>query len=121
MKTSKKKKESKVRKHKEYLTLLSKAKRVKRRQMLIDLADADEIRGICECVINLLNGNIAIKNKEKNKFKRYKNTLRHIASKSQSTKNKKKILQQQGGFLSALLPLALSAVGSIVPTLFGSK
>ena len=114
-------KTSKALKHKDYLTLLSKAKKVKRRRMLIDLADADEIRAIAECVINVLSGNVRLKSEQKRRLQRHKTAMRHIASKNSNTKLKKRVLQQKGGFLSALLPLALSAVGSVVPALLGRK
>ncbi len=112
---------SKALKHKDYLTLLSKAKKSKRRKLLIDLADCDEIRAISECIANVLTGNVRLKSAHKKKLERHKQVLRSLISKSSSTKKKKQLLQQKGGFLPALLPLALSAVSSILPALFGGK
>ena len=89
--------------------------------MLIDLADASEIKAISECILNVLNGHIKLKSEQKKKLKRHKDTLRHLASRSNSTHRKRALLHQRGGFLSALLPLALSAVGSIIPGLLGTK
>lgn len=112
-------KKSKALKHKDYLTLLSKAKKSKRRKLLIDLADCDEIRAISECIANVLTGNVKLKSTHKKKFQKHKSVLRYLAGKRNSTHKKKQVLQQKGGFLPQLLPLALSAVSSIVPALFG--
>ena len=114
-------KTSKVLKHRDYLTLLSKAKKKRRRQKLIDLADNSEIQAICEIVYNILGGRLPLKPEQKKKLKRHRVALRNIVDRSKSVKKKKKILQQSGGFLSAVLPLVVSALGSIVPALFGKK
>ncbi len=108
-------KQSRVMKHKDYLTLLSKAKGVKRRRLLIDLANQDEIKALSECFQNTLAGNVRLKSEEKKKLKRHRNTLRQVASKATSTRHKKKILQQKGGFL----PMLLRAIGSVLPALLG--
>ena len=110
---------SKALKHKDYLTLLSKAKKATRRRRLVELADPEEIHAISECILNVLSGNVHLKPQEKRKLKRHREALRHIARKRNSAKSKKKVLQQKGGFLSAVLPLALSALTSVVPALFG--
>lgn len=110
---------SKALKHKDYLSLLSKSKSKKRRHLLIDLANTAEIKAIAECILNILSGNIRLKSNQKKKLKRYRSALRDVANKHYSTKQKKYILRQKGGFLPALLPLAISALTSIVPALFG--
>lgn len=112
---------SKALKHKDYLTLLSKAKKSKRRKLLIDLADFDEIRAISECIANVLTGNVRMKAGDKKKLTKHKKILRYLASKGTNTKKKKRLLHQKGGFLTSLLPIALSAVSSLLPGLFTSK
>ena len=118
MKT-KTKKTSKALEHRDFLTLLGKAKQSKRRKILLDAANSNEIRSIAECALNLLKNRINLNTGQKRKFKRHKETLRHVAKKSVSVKRKRRILQQKGGFLTTLLPLAISALSSIVPALFG--
>lgn len=111
---------SKALKHKDFLSLLGKSKNTKRRRQLITLAAPEEIAAIQECVTNVLKGNLKISKKNQRKLLKYKNTLRKLASKSGSKASKKKLLTgQQGGFLPMLLPLAVSALSSIVPALLG--
>ena len=44
-------------KHKEYLTLFSKAKNKARRNKLVDVADGSEVRAVSECIKNILDDN----------------------------------------------------------------
>ena len=101
---------SKALKHKDYLSLLAKSKQVKRRNLIIDLANAEEIKAIAECILT---------NNQVKKLKQHKKYMRLIAQKSFSNKKKKSILKQKEGFLPTLIPLALSALGSIVPAILG--
>lgn len=114
-------KKSKALKHKDYLTLLSKAKNVKRRKLLIDLADCSEVRAISECIANVLTGNVRLNTAQKKKLKKHKKVLRFLMDKKPTASDKKKVLYQKGGFLTALLPLALSAVSSLLPAIFGTN
>ena len=93
-------KKPKVIKHREFLTLVGNSKQKKRRNIL-------------------LKNRIKVNDVQKRKLKRYKNSLRYIAEKGSTIKKKRKLLQQKGGFLTSLLPLAVSAISSIVPSLFG--
>ena len=63
---------SKALKHKVYLPLLSKAKKSKRRKLLIDLADWDEVRAISECIANVMMGNVHLKSAHKKILARHK-------------------------------------------------
>ena len=102
-------------KHKDFLTLLSKSKQKKRRDLLIELASSQELNAIIECIINILRGNVSLNERRKKRFSRFKNVMREVALKSNPIKKKKRILQQKGGFLGALIPIALSAIGSLFP------
>ena len=102
-------------KHKDFLTLLSKSKQKKRRDLLIDLASSHELKAIIECIVNILRGNVSLNDRKKKKLSRFKNIMRQVALKSNPIKKKKRILQQKGGFLGALIPIALSAIGSLFP------
>lgn len=107
--------------HREFLTLLGKSKQNKRRKMLLEAASSEEIRAIAECALNLLKNRIGLNSGQKRKLKRHKETLRYVAHKGTNIKKKRRAMQQKGGFLTSLLPLAISAVSSLVPALLGSK
>lgn len=104
-----------------YLTLLSKCKQKNRRNKLIEAASSNEIRAISECIKNIVEGNVPIDNKQLQILKRYKQVLRSLAQRCFSIKKKRMLLRQRGGFLGAILPIALGALSSIVGPLFGAK
>ena len=112
---------SKAIRHRDFLTLLGKSKQGKRRKMLLEAATSDEIKAVAECALNLLKNRIKLNNNQKRRLKRHKETLRYIAHKGTNIKKKRRAMQQKGGFLTSLLPLAISAVTSLVPALLGSK
>ena len=106
----------------EYLTLLSQAQnRHKRRRALLDTADKGEILAVSEVIDNLLKGNLPLNQDHRRKLKRYKNSFRSIASKRVPLKTKRVLIQQRGGFISAILPLALSLLGGIGKIFTGGK
>ena len=107
--------------HRDFLSLLGKSKQGKRRKMLLEAATTDEIKAIAECALNLLTNRIKLNSSQKRKLKRHKETLRYVAHKGTNIKKKRRALQQKGGFLASLLPLAISAVSSLVPTLLGGN
>lgn len=113
-------KTSKAIRHRDFLTLLGKSKQGKRRKMLLEAATSDEIRAVAECALNLLKNHIRLNGNQKRKLKRHKETLRYIAHRGTNIKKKRRAMQQKGGFLTSLLPLAISAVSSLVPALLGS-
>ena len=102
-------------KHKDFITLLSKSKQKKRRNLLIELASSQELKAIIEFIVNILRGNVSLNDRKKKKLTRFKIIMREVALKSNPIKKKKRILQQKGGFLGALIPIALSAIGSLFP------
>ena len=105
-------------KHKDYLTLLSKAaKNPTKRNKLIDVADTSEIRAVSECIKNILEGNVPLSKKHLNQMKRHKLLLRSLAKRCYPVKKKKTILKQKGGFIGALIPMAISALSGMLPSL----
>ena len=108
-------------KRREYLSLFSKAaKKPDRRNKMVDMANAAEIRAVSECIQNLLEGNVAIDSKVLRQMKKYKTLLRSLAMKCYPLRKKKRILKQKGGFIGALIPLAISAATSLLPSLISS-
>jgi len=110
-----------IAKRQDFLRLLAKTrpKDRKRRNALIALADKSELAAISELVLNALKGNIPLKPKLKRVLQKEKVSLRRISDKKYPVKKKKRILKQSGGFLGALIPVALKAAASILgPLLF---
>lgn len=105
-------------KHKEYLTLLSKTKTSGRRHKLVDAANKGEINAVIECIKNILNGNVPLDKAQLSQLRKYKTTLRSLANKCIAAKEKKRVLKQRGGFIATLLPIALSALGSLFGGIF---
>ena len=92
------------------LQMLIKTKNAKLRKAILEHADPELIRALCECAHNILRGNVKMTPREKTRLRKYQTKLRLIARKNVSVKQKRRHLQQTGGFLPALLaPLAASA------------
>jgi hypothetical protein len=113
----KKKRNSYALKHKDYLTLLSKSKKEQRRNQLLDAATGSEINAVSECVMNILNGNVPLNKTQLKQLRRHRNILRSLVMKKLPTRIKRDALKQKGGFLTTLLPLALSALTGLLPAL----
>jgi hypothetical protein len=99
---------------------ISKYKNPKKRNRLILDAEKCVIDAISEIAKNCLAGNINLKTCDFKKLSKYKKTLRQISKKS-SVEKRKRILQQKGGFLSLLIPPALSLIASVVGDFISSK
>ena len=85
-----------------------------KRNHIIDVAGKELVHCICDCVLNVLNGNIKLEPEEKQRLKRHKNCLRELVKKKTSDKKKKHLIQE-GGFLGALIPI----LGGLAAKLFG--
>lgn len=107
---------SKIIKEKQYVTLLAKTKNRKDRAAIIDLGTTSQINALSELIVNILNANIPLNLKNKSRLARYKSDLRRLCRNTLSTKTKKRILQQ-GGILNVILPLAISALSSLIPAI----
>jgi hypothetical protein len=92
---------------------------IARNRLILDVEKC-VIDAISEIAKNCLAGNINLKTCDFNKLSKYKKTLRQISKKS-SVEKRKRILQQKGGFLSLLIPPALSLIASVVGDLISSK
>jgi len=87
------------------------------RKHLITKADRSLVDCLCECVDNILRGNVPLTKLQKEKLKRNKAGLRALTKKSVSLKKKKAILQK-GGFVGSLLAPIASVVAPLLSTLF---
>ena len=88
---------SKVKRNFESLKLISCCPK-KLRNSIIKGGSKDLIETICECILNLLNGNVNLNETDKQKLEKHKTSLRNLL-KRKSLKEKKKVLIQKGGFL----------------------
>jgi|GEM_PF-7030264 len=92
----------------------------KERKTLIKNASRDNIDALSEIALNTLLGNVPLKTEEKQKLKRHRDKIRKLAHRKTSTKKKKILLVQQGGFLPLLLTPILSALGGLAAKAIGS-
>lgn len=102
-------------KRQDYLSLLANSKQARRRNSLIELATPSEIKAVAECILNVINKNIPIDEKTIKCLNKHKNVLRRLTKAKLSTNSRKKLLRQKGGgFLATILPIALSALTSLL-------
>lgn len=100
------------------LCVLSKLNNTQRKKF-IEILSSEAIKCICEVCLNVLNGNIKLKDTDKKRLKRYKNVLRYLVHRQGSkgrekVENKRKVLVQKGGFLPIILPSLLTIAADLV-------
>lgn len=96
----------------ELLKLISKTKNPK---TLLKKCSKQEIKTLCECVLNVITGNVPLTKTQKNRLAPHKNCLRKLSNKKTPLYKKKSLLIQKGeGFLSILLPAAISVISSLI-------
>lgn len=96
----------------EYLKLLQKSRE---KSKILKNCSNCMIKTICECVLNLLKGNLPISKRAKTQLTPFKKTLRTLAQKRVPLYRKRRLLIQKGdGFLSFLIPTALTVLSSLI-------
>lgn len=110
---------NRVKRNYQYLKILSSCNK-KMRNSIINGGTKDLIDTLCECILNLLNGNLNLDLKDKNNLSKYKLPLRKLLKRI-SLKEKKKILVQKGGFLEILLPSIVSGLATIIGSAISSS
>lgn len=80
------------------------------RKAIINHSKPDLIKTLSEISLNTLRGNIAHTPSTRKKLEKYKNKLRCMACRNRSIKAKRRILNQQGGFLPTLIGTLLSGI-----------
>lgn len=101
--------------NKEFLSFLShavKSKNNSKVKALIDNASADQLNSILEIIKNTLKGNISYSVKDKRKLVKHSDSIRRLSKPGLSNQVKKKIIQQKGGFIPALLTPVLAALAT---------
>lgn len=92
----------------------------KHRKILTKYLDEQEINAICECILNVLYGNIKISASNKKKLAKYKKIFKKLL-KSNKKGEKKQIIVQHGGFLNILIPALISGISSIISATIAHK
>ena len=105
----------------DFLELLQCSSKSERERLLAG-AKSDQINAICDCIKNILLGNVEITSAQKSRLRPKKELLRKLANKKTKTKDRKRLLIQHGG-AGGLLPILLGTVGSslisnILPKIF---
>jgi hypothetical protein len=85
----------------------------KRRNSLLNTLTPRELSGFSSISRNFLNKNIAVKPGQLKRMVKYKKMMRKLASSGTSSATKKKMLKQNGGFLSGLLPIIAKVAGAL--------
>jgi hypothetical protein len=102
----------KLKKNIGYIDVLSKAKK-KQRDAIIKTADNELIQCLCECALNVLNGNVPLKNSDFQRLGKYKQQLRNLSDPDIHFNQKRDVLQR-GGFLPLLLTPILTLAGQLL-------
>jgi len=96
------------------LKALSRVRRKEDRRKILRVGGEKLASCLCECCHNVLQGNIRMSVAERKKLKRHAKSIRTLGDPRVNLRNKKKLLNQKGGFLPALLaPILSTAVGLI--------
>jgi hypothetical protein len=85
----------------------------KERKMYIKTCGKDFIHCICECIKNLLKGNVPLNQRHLKSLRQHKQSLRRLALKNASLTARKRILQK-GGFLGALLQPLVTGISYLL-------
>lgn len=91
----------------------------KLRKAILENADKDTIYCLCECCLNILNGNIPFSPAQERNLKRYSKEVRYLASKQGSLKKKQELLAQKGGLVTAVLAPLLTVAAAVLAEWMG--
>ena len=80
-----------------------------RKHLILGLPDS-VIKLICEVMHNILQGNVPIRGKQREKFQKYKHTIRLLGKGpfKPLVKKRKTLVNQRGGFIGTILPIIAS-------------
>lgn len=109
---------SRIFKNKNFLQLLCSSNK-KQKKVLIENASSDQIKSICEIIINLLRGNIKLDEHDLEKLRKKKKSFREIVKKGSI--KRRKYLIQKGGFIQYLIPALVSGLATVLSSFVESK
>lgn len=105
---------SKALARRDFLQLLARSKTAKKRKLLAEWAEKADLDAVSECLNNVLRGTVRLKPHQMQGLRYHKNALRSLARKRTSLKEKRRTIHMKGGFLGAVLPLALTALTGLI-------
>ena len=88
--------------------------RPKLRKAIVSNCNKDLLNSICECVLNVLHGNIRISDCTQRKLRKFRTSLRSLVDKCLLLLSKRRVIQQRGGFLLPLLSAVLPALAGLL-------
>ena len=83
--------------HRGFLKSLLREANAKRRNVMLDLANKNQLNALSEMVLNVMKQNVPIQPKTTQKLKRYKNVLQELRLRQTSLKRKRQQLKKQTG------------------------
>ena len=87
--------------------------RLKLRKAFISNCYRDLVNCISECVLNVLNGNVALTGCVKRKLSKHRLALRRLVDRRVTLQGKKRLIVQRGGFLLPLMKAILPTLASL--------
>ena len=102
---------ARLEKYIDHLKLLHTNKKL--RSAIVENSNQGLILCLCECVENILNGNVSLTTKQRAQLKSYAKVLRQIRDKGVKVETKRRLLVQKGGFLTALLAPIIAGLAGI--------
>jgi hypothetical protein len=85
----------------------------KLRKAILTNSEKELILALCEIITNVLSGTVKLSSKQKKHLNTHKKSLRRVVDKRVGIKEKRHLLQK-GGFLTTLLPPALTLLASLI-------
>ena len=85
-----------------------------RRQVLLENATNEQLKGLFELCMNMKRGNLPINSVQLQRFRRHKKTFDTLANKRISIRKKRAVINQQGGFVAAVAKFALPLLTHII-------
>ena len=108
-----------VNKHEAFLDLLSSTNPIQRKA-LIRTASEEQLRSVCECALNILRQQVHLSPKQIAELRKHRSLVYKLADRSIPIPRKRKLLEQSGGVLPALLvPVLSSVLGAVASKIFG--
>ena len=87
----------------------------KQREGILRGANKELVYCLCECALNVLQGNVKLDHTEKNKLRKHKQRLRILSDKKVALGRKRKLLlKQKGGWVTALIAPVLSSLAGLL-------
>ena len=69
------------------------------------------VNDLLEIIVNVVRGNVALSTAKRMKLHQHKKSLLSLVNTKNKRRMKKVLYKQKGGFIAALLPIALAALG----------